>query len=399
MPQKSDYTVHILEGKATLFKRPLTPHWHVRYKVYGKWERITTKCEELKEARSKAEEIVSDARFRERNALPVISKKFKAVARLAINRMEDFDKQGQGKKTYKTYIQAINGYLIPSLGNHNVDRIDGAAIAQFEKDRFAKMQRTPSASVINNHNSALNRVFDEGIERGYMTKFNVPVLSNFGLKSERRPDFTAEEYRDLYKGMRQWVKDARRGNETVLRSVMREYVLVIANTGFRAGTEGMNLKWSNIYFFTEEGKKYLALYVDGKTNAHEMTARHSAIRYLDRLRKRNKDWAEGTFEEFLQKKVDAYVFRVDGKDMTTTYGRMLKRLLTQLGLLKDGRTGKERTLYSLRHMYATYALTSNRADIHQLAVHMDTSVAMIEKHYSHILMRKLAHRFAGDGRI
>ncbi len=80
MPQKSDYTVHILEGRATLFKRPLTPHWHVRYKVYGKWERITTKCEELKEAKSKAEEIVSDARFRERNALPVISKKFKAVA-------------------------------------------------------------------------------------------------------------------------------------------------------------------------------------------------------------------------------------------------------------------------------------------------------------------------------
>jgi hypothetical protein len=34
MPQKSEDTVHILEGKATLFKRPLSPCWHVRYKVH-----------------------------------------------------------------------------------------------------------------------------------------------------------------------------------------------------------------------------------------------------------------------------------------------------------------------------------------------------------------------------
>jgi len=398
MPPKSDDTVHILEGKATLFKRALTPHWHVRYKANGKWERTTTKCEALKDAKDKAEEIVSEARFRERNQLPIISKRFQAVAKLAIARMQDEQQANRGKATYKTYIQALNGHLIPFLGNHNIDRIDGALMNAFAVHRIKTMGRTPSASVINNHNSALNRVFDEAVQHSYMTKLQVPMLRNDGLKSDRRPDFTAQEYRALYKGMRGWVAKARKGNETVLRQVMRDYVLVIANTGFRAGTEGMNLKWSNVYFFMEEGSKYLALWVDGKTDAHEMTARHAAVRYLDRLRKRNAAWSDGTFEEFLDKKVDDYVFRVDGKDMTTTFGRMFKRLLTQLGLLRDGRTGKERTLYSLRHMYATYALTSSRLDIHQLARHMDTSVAMIEKHYSHILMRKFAHKIAGDAK-
>jgi len=398
MPPKSDDTVHILEGKATLFKRALTPHWHVRYKANGKWERTTTKCEALKDAKDKAEEIVSEARFRERNQLPIISKRFQAVAKLAIARMQDEQQANRGKATYKTYIQALNGHLIPFLGNHNIDRIDGALMNAFAVHRIKTMGRTPSASVINNHNSALNRVFDEAVQHSYMTKLQVPMLRNDGLKSDRRPDFTAQEYRALYKGMRGWVAKARKGNETVLRQVMRDYVLVIANTGFRAGTEGMNLKWSNVYFFMEEGAKYLALWVDGKTDAHEMTARHAAVRYLDRLRKRNAAWSDGTFEEFLDKKVDDYVFRVEGKDMTTTFGRMFKRLLTQLGLLRDGRTGKERTLYSLRHMYATYALTSSRLDIHQLARHMDTSVAMIEKHYSHILMRKFAHKIAGDAK-
>ena len=398
MPQKSDHTVHILEGKATLFRRINTPHWHVRFKVHGKWLRTSTKAEKLLDAKSKAVDIVTNAWFREKNQLPIVSKRFKQVAKLAIARMHDLIKAEQGKATFKTYIQAIEGYLIERLGNHNIDRIDNSVMNDFYAWRIEKMQRVPSESVINNHNAALNRVFDEAVMRGYMQRTQVPTLKNEGFKSERRPDFTAEEYRDLYKGMRIWVANARRGHETELRSVMREYVLTIANVGFRAGTEGMNLKWSNVYFYEEDGKKYLALWVDGKTKAHEMTARHACLRYLDRLRKRNPEWAAGTFEDFLKKQVDGYVFRIDGKDMTTTFGRMFKRLLTQLGLLIDGRTRKERTLYSLRHMYATYALSSDRVSIHQLARHMDTSVGMIEKHYSHILLRKNAHQFADERR-
>ena len=56
------------------------------------------------------------------------------------------------------------------------------------------MGRVPIASFINNHNSALNRVFDEAIERGYMTKFQLPLLRNEGIKTERRPDFRLEDY-------------------------------------------------------------------------------------------------------------------------------------------------------------------------------------------------------------
>lgn len=47
MPQKGDDTIHILEGKATLFKREGSPLWHVRFKAYGKWERVTTKSEDV----------------------------------------------------------------------------------------------------------------------------------------------------------------------------------------------------------------------------------------------------------------------------------------------------------------------------------------------------------------
>ena len=149
VPQKSDDTVHILEGRATLFKRPLTPHWHVRYKANGKWERTTTKCEELAEAKSKAVDIVTNAWFRERNDLPIVSKRFSAVAKLAIRRMEDAQKANQGKATYKTYIQALKGHLIPFLGNRNITSIDASVLDELDAHRIIEMEKVFTFVIVN----------------------------------------------------------------------------------------------------------------------------------------------------------------------------------------------------------------------------------------------------------
>jgi hypothetical protein len=41
-------------------------------------------------------------------------------------------------------------------------------------------------------------------------------------------------------------------------------------------------------------------------------------------------------------------------DLTTAFGRMFARMMAQADLLIDKHTGKKRTLYSLRHFYATH---------------------------------------------
>ena len=399
MPQKADSTVHILEGKATLFRRTESDVWHVRYKAHGKWERMTTKCANLKQAKQAGTDIVMNAMFRVQNNLPIVSKRFTAVAKLAIARMNELSAAQKGKATFKTYIQALQKYFIPLIGNHNIDKIDNAVLTKFDRERIELMGKVPSASVLNNHNSALNRVFDEALERGYMTKFQVPMLRNDGIKTQRRPDFTKEDYVAIYRGMRKWIKEARKGHETELRAVLREYVLVLANTGIRAGTEAMNLKWQHLFYFEQDKRTYLALNVNGKTGSREVIARQNTFKYLDRLRKLNPNWQDGTFEDFLNKKHDAYVFRIDGKDMTTTFGRMFKRFLKKQELQKDPRTGKERTLYSLRHYYATMALTYERLTIDTLAKVLGTSMQMIAEHYDHVLLRKKALAIAGGKRL
>ena len=89
------------------------------------------------------------------------------------------------------------------------------------------------------------------------------------------------------------------------------------------------------------------------------------------------------------------LFRADRLNLTTAFGKMFARLLERLDLLYETRNGKQRTMYSLRHYYATMALTYNRMTVYTLARHLGTSVAMIEQHYGHVELRRMAHEIAG----
>lgn len=400
MPQKASHTIHILEGKATLYQRPTTPQWFVRYKVDGKWLRTTTKKSNLEEAKQAAVDIVTNAWFREKNNLPIVNKRFKHVANLAIKRMEDLLANGQGKVTYKHYIQAINKYLIKFLGNHNIDKIDYALLSKFSVWREQQMGAKPSQSAINTHNSALNRVFDEALIRGYIQKSQVPYLENKGVTSERRDDFTEDEYKKLYAYMRKWVRDAREGNEKFVRNLLRDYVLILANTGIRAGTEAMNLKWQHVTLVEQDGKKYLTLHVKGKTKKmRAIQVPHRVARYLQRIQQRDDELKDMTFYEVIEAGVEKYVFRVNGKDMTSNFGKVFKRLLEAAELLKDRRSGKDRTLYCLRHYYATMMITKGRVTTAQLAKYMGTSEIMIERHYGHLNLQRIADKFVGLGNL
>jgi integrase len=63
------------------------------------------------------------------------------------------------------------------------------------------------------------------------------------------------------------------------------------------------------------------------------------------------------------------------------------------GLLKN-EDGQNRTLYSLRHTYATLELLRGGTDIHTLSKQMGNSAAMIERHYSKLTATMAADRLA-----
>lgn len=392
-------TTFILDGRATLFKRPHSNLWQVRFKVEGKYRHFSTGTDSLKQAKEIAFELALEAWFKERNNIPTIIRNFKYVANLVIQELQQQLDNNKGKVTYKDYIWALRKYMIPYLGKYTFDQINPDLIKQFEEWRIFKMRRRPSGSHLNTHNAAMNRVFTKAVDLRYVPREQLPQLGNRGVKTGRRPDFTFDEFVQLVKFMRKWVRKSRAGQTKVVRKLLFNYVMILVGTGIRAGTEAMNLKWKHVRYFMVERERFLSFNVKGKTNHRELTVGYRAIRYLKLIHKNNPAIAHLSFDELIEQGSEEYLFRLGGRDKTTDFGRVFKGALQASNLLIDRRTDTKRSLYSLRHVYATMTLTNTNISTYLLAKHMGTSQLMIERHYGHVDMRKKALEIARLGGI
>ena len=112
-----------------------------------------------------------------------------------------------------------------------------------------------------------------------------------------------------------------------------------------------------------------------------------------RLHARQRDIAAQPFEQLLTARVPHLLFRFsDGHQPHSMVGTF-RKLMRDSGLLLNSE-GQTRTLYSLRHTYATLALLDGGADIHTLSKQMGNSAAMIEQHYSKLTATMAADRLA-----
>jgi integrase len=387
MRQLRDDTHLILEGEVRVYRRERSKRWQAAFVIDGHTIRISTGKRDLAEAKEYARDTFLEYKFRHKNDLPVVTKKFSDVAKLTIVDMRKQLDAGLGRKVFADYIVCIERYLIPFFGAQYVTSIDYEKIQDFYEWRRAKMGREPKASTLNTHNSAMNRVFEEAVARGFIAHKSVPLMVNRGEKSERRPDFTREEYATLIRKMPSWINLGKAGKPTDMRHLMRDYVLIMANTGMRHGTEALNLKWKHVTLFEEKDLQYLEMSVSGKTGRRDIICRSGTINYLKRIHERSNDIKHIPFEDLLKQRVDLPVFRLPDGTVSKNIHQTFRKFITDAGLITCPRTNQNRTLYSLRHTYATFALLNDGMDIHALAIQMGTSIGMIERHYSHLTPR------------
>ena len=166
-----------------------------------------------------------------------------------------------------------------------------------------------------------------------------------------------------------------------------------AGSGMRCGTESMGMLWQHVQWHTDTGgQRYLRLWVTGKTGARWLIAKHDTAQAFERLAQRQKSVAR-SLDQAIAAQLPVPVFALD--DGTQPYGLAgtFARLLQAAGLSRDPLTGQARTLYSLRHTYATAELLSG-TDIHTLARQMGTSVHMLERHYSKLTATMAAGQLA-----
>ena len=184
-----------------------------------------------------------------------------------------------------------------------------------------------------------------------------------------------------------------------MRALLRDYVLVLKNTGVRHGTEALGLRWRDIAFIKRGDERYLQFTVTGKTGRRTLIAAHHTEEYLRRLQLRQPTLAKFTFEDLLKKKINQPVFKLASGETTKNLAGTFRVLMRDSGLDADRDVKHKRTLYSLRHTYAHFALMKDRMSVYTLAEQMGTSVKMIEQHYGHITPALKAQEIAGKRHV
>ena len=393
----STETVVVKPELIRLVRRGDSKKWQVHYKLDAlkTWFRRSTNTADVKEATRIAERLWMKATFDQEDGRPVISRRFKPVAEVVLRRLDAEILAATAKPSARDYVSAIRLYLIPFYGNYNIDGIKPAVISEFHVWRRERVGRELSGSAQNNHNAALNLIFDEAIERGYLTEYARPATKNTGADSDRRAEFSHEELEAMMIHAPKFIADGRTARTKMIRELLAIYVPFMAATGMRAGTEAEFLEWRHIDVEVRDGQPVLHFRLQrGKLGARNFVAHNSCWLLLERLRQLSPDLVSMTLDEVLKKRLPHRLFRLSDGSVPDNWNKPFRQWLEGASLLNCPVTGKERSLYSLRHYYATQRLLEG-IPIHDLSQQMGTSVLMITKHYSHLTSLMKAKQFAG----
>lgn len=424
MPEKIDTTHVLMHRELIVYRRARSSIWQCRFKVAGVWQRASTDERNLSNAKKVAKKLMIEAEIRLQSNLPVITRRFRDVAKLAIKRMEDELAAGKGKVIFNDYIRSTKDYLIPALGKRSITKIDVTALDELDSKRIEILGRAPSKSTVLTHNAALNRIFDEAVTRGFLTDVNRPKLDVKARNGARRPAFSLKEVQALLGNFDVWINDTKKEHIKELRLLLRDYVEMLLDTGARPGKELMNLRWNQVQYsinpvvndtdeVDEDGNAIsthnlnacVELTVTGKTGTRQTLGMAPTVAALKRIAARNYNVEMPVATPLINvahpKNTD-YVLRLKAdengvmQDVRQSFQNMFIRYMKEHNLLIDPITEQKRVMYSLRHTYATFRLTNDGVPIHTLAEQMGTSVAMIEKHYSHLKVKEAEEQLRAE---
>jgi len=423
----------ILDGDACIYRRgDSNSNWQFRIWVDAekKYLKKSLKTSDKVSALERARQIAIDCLTDVKMGKQIYSKNLQQVVELYLDkRLLDIDLNSGITKGRLKCIKSQMQHAIKMLGaKTKVNKIDKNAIHNYcyNRKKTANAKLETARNEVITFNAMWQWAYDEG--HVHFKKFNLKKLIIKNKGRGRRDTFTDTEYRQLYTYMRKWVSaeecmthenliDRNHRDETtgrmckgklvfnkhlqLEREMVRDYILISANTGLRVG-EARQLTWGDIVNIEEhivdeetEEKQYLA-----KINVRWQTSKRREARtfhakggeYFKRLKERQ----QFTDDEHL-------IFSMDGKKSLSVdvWSKHWKVLMKGIGIeyhytyLKDEndnfildddnealKTGRNISYYSLRHTMITNRVKSN-VPLIDIAKTVGTSFGHIEKTYLH----------------
>lgn len=376
-----------MDGAIYLFRRAdyKKPTWFCRIKVPKRTGYIScsTKTTDEHKAFSFAEDL-----YNKTLAQVIIGRDFssKKVSQAIADYLKSLETTSNPKYSTTLRIMFLKRSE-PFFGNLRIKEINTAKLVEFiDWTRQNARNGQLSQSTTKRYMTDLKQFLSWCMDRGYIDA--MPRFPSIRTDHARRPHFGNADWSRLTRHMREFLKVKDGNGKTIRdRTMLVNYVLILANTGIRVG-EARNLKWRDIREIPPaRGSNQpadIALYVTGKTGPREVVARTPEVKeYFKRILKLRTDElgkiADGKKSKPISQ--DDYIFCNRDGTPISSFKKSFAALLKSAGVETDTH-GNKRTIYSLRHTYATFRLQEG---VHQfiLARNMGTSTAMLEKHYGH----------------
>ena len=373
----------LADGRVTLYQREDVKGsvWQCRILMKGVRGYIKRSTGETDVSRATifAIKLLGELEHRSTTHQPLSAKKFKDVAaaylRDARTRWTE-NRSSEGR--YNLIRGTLNRYFIPYFGKRDITKIKKKDLMDYRAWRQDYWIKGPGKSLTIYHKvrpasatlkqewTVLRGVFSYGVDLGYVSPLTMPMLAHEEYKVGKRPPFTIAEYRKLHQFMRRWARQGKDARHRAERELMRNYTLIMVSSGLRKG-EARYLKWADLNLYETEHGTWPTLQVNGKTGERLVVCQPNARRFFERLKERGH-----------HTEPDDYIFcHENGKALL--HMKTFPKMLEEAGLLYDSQ-GRKRSVYSLRHTYATFRL-ENGANVYWLRQNMGTSIQMIERHY------------------
>ena len=384
------------DGRIMLFKRMhlKNPKWQTRISVPNAtgYKQVTTGTTDLREAERFAINLYEELYMQVKAGGALQTKTFKQVFdewKFHATTMGRTRNDGSWDAT----IDRIASYAVKFFGTKKIDAITGTDFTDYWAWRKTHYNRkAPSLTTLRRERTSILPVFKYALSKGYIIK--LPDSEAPNAKSERRPTFSSQEWRTIRDASTAWVEEARELGTYRDRYMARYCFLVLANTGLRPG-ELRKLRWGDIDTVKKplsDGTTatYHIGYATGKTGPREFVIQPGAevaLRNVYRFRCKELEAANPEADKPRPDPGDTIFCHKDGKpikEFKHSFASLLK--FAEVPVERDG---KARTIYSLRHLYATRQLSKETSPF-LLARNMGTSVEMLEKHYGQVVTASLA---------
>ncbi len=386
--------IELRGGRLVVYTRADDRHgtWHCRFRLAGKLLRRSLRTKDLEDAKRAAETLFEELSYKARTKQPLKTTVFEQVARDYLRKAERLTLEGNLSEGRLGLVKGtLERYLLPYFGKRAINEISTADFADYDDWRLdywtrgygadrvkANAAMTPAAKTLVMEQSVLRQVLRHGVEMGAIE--HLPFMKAKRARTNRRSAFGVAEYRALIRTARRRAAEAKHPRVKRDRRLLEIYVRLLTGTGLRVG-EARKLRWNDVELIaTGNGRQRetLRLWVDGKTGKRAVIGSIAAKRALKAL----LDFYGFADIDEARAKGDG-LFENGRGEAIRTFEVGFARLLEAAGLEND-RYGRKRTLYCLRHTYATFRLQYGGTDVYLLARNMGTSVGMIEGHYGHI---------------